>query len=210
MLEVITALYASKHKWVARVMLWCAAAFILFYEILQFVKTGVMPIAFSTFSYFLFGIAVFLPLRPIKSAAAICAFVSGLTYLSGFVFYPNANYNAQPDEMKRMVGFLLHNLLLFGSLLLYGQYKVKKTDIFYAIGYFVFIIVYTELAVRVFGNPHGNSLTLGVIEATLILQIAPQFVIAWWWYILWYALVAVIFWGVWELTRFINRRLLRQ
>ena len=209
-LEVCTALYASQHKTVARVLLWCISAFVLAYETQLFARTRTMPIAFSTFSYYLFGIAVFVPWRPWKSVAAFCAFVSGVVYLSAFVFYPDAIYANQPNEAERIVGFLLHNLLLFGSLLLYGQQKVDKTDVFYVLGFVAFVVVYTEVAVHLCASEQANFLTRGIIEATLIWQIAPQFDLKWWWYALWYAFVAVIAWGLYELTCLINRRLLRQ
>ena len=187
------------------------AVFTLVYEIYYYVTHPTsMPIAFSTFSYFFFCIAVFLPVRPIKSAAAFCSFLSGIIYLGAFVFYPDANFRAQPDELGRTVGYTLHNMMLFGGLLLYSRCKVKKTDVIYIIGFFIFVAVYSEVAMRVFGNGNVNPITSGAIEATLIHQVAPNFVIKWWWYLLWYPLVAAIFWGMWELTLFINRRLLRQ
>ena len=209
-LEVFAAMYASQHKSVARVLLWCTSAFVLVYETVHFAKTYEMPIAFSTFSYFLFGIAVFLPLRPLKSAAAFCSFISGVVYLSSFVLYPDLIYASQPVEAERIVGFLLHNLMLFGALLLYSQQKVEKTDVFYVLSFVTFVAVYTEVALHICGSGQANFLTVGIIEATLIQQIAPNFVIKWWWYVLWYAFVAVLAWGMWELTCFVNRKLVRQ
>ena len=208
---MLAAIYASKHKWLARVLLWCMATFVLVYEIYYYVTHPTsMPVAFSTFSYFLFAIAVFLPLRPIKSTAAFCSFLSGVIYLGAFVFYPDGNYKAQPDELGRTLGYLMHNMMLFGGLLLYAQFKVKKNDIFYVIGFFVFVAVYSEVAMHVFGNGNVNPITYGTIEATLIHLVAPQFVIKWWWYVLWYPFVIAIAWGFWELTCFINGRLVRQ
>ena len=210
-LEVFTAIYVAKHKWIARVLLWCMAIFMLVYEIYYYVThPTTMPIAFSTFCYFLFGIAVFLPVRPIKSMAAFCCFVAGGLYLCSFLFFPERIYAHQPDATGRTIGFLLHNILLFGGLVLYSQYKVKKIDVAYILGFVAFIIVYVEVAVHVFHNVNTNNVTVGAIEATIIQRIVPQFVITWWWYILWYALVAAIFWGLWELTYFINGRLVRQ
>lgn len=209
-LEVLTAIYASKRKRVARALLWCAAAFVVVYEVVSFAKTRQMPIAFSTFSYFLFGIAVFLPWRPIKSAAAFCAFVSGVVYLSGFAFYPDTIYARQPFEVDRIVGFLLHNLMLFGALLLYGRLKVAKVDALYIVGFVAFITVYAEVAAHACASDQVNVLTQGAIEATLIREVIPSFELRWWWYVLWYALMAAVAWGTWELTGFVNRRLLRQ
>ena len=209
-LEAFAAIYASQHQRIAHALLWCMAVFVIVYETVLSVKNGAIPIAFSTFSYFLFGIGVLLPLRPIKSAAAFCAFVSGAVYLSGYLFYPDLIYAQQPLEAVRAVGFLLHNLLLFGSLLLYGQCKVELKDLFYVLAFVAFVAVYTEVAVHVCASDQANALTLGIIEATLIRQILPQFVLKWWWYVLWYALVAVAFWATWELTCFVNRKLVRQ
>ena len=209
-LEVLVAIHAAQHRIVARVLLLCLATFVLVYEIVQFAQTRAMPIAFSTFSYFLFGIAVLLPFRPIKTTAAFCAFVSGAVYLSAFLFYPDRIYAQQPLESVRIVGFLLHNMMLLGSLLLYGQCKLEQKDIFYVLGFVVFVAVYTEVAMHICASNQINALTLGIVEATLIQEILPHFVLKWWWYVLWYALVAVVFWAMWELTCFVNRKLLRQ
>ena len=209
-LEIIASIYASKRKNLVKTLLFCASTFILTYEIASFFTTHKMPIAFSHFSYFLFAIAVFLPSRRIKSIASFCAFVSGAVYLAGWIVYPDVIYANQPFESVRMVGFLLHNMMLFGALLLYTQIKLEKLDVLYVLAFVAFIVVYTEVAVHICASDQANFLTVGVIEATLIHQIAPSFALKWWWYILWYALVAVAFWGMWELTSFINRLLLRQ
>ena len=210
-LEVVAAMYAAKHKWVARVILWCMAAFMLIYETHFYIThPNSMPIAFSTFTYFLFGIAVFLPVRPFKSLAAFCSFVAGGLYLTAFLFYPDTLYARQPGEAGRTIGFILHHILLCGGLLLYSQYKVKKIDILYILGFAAFMVVYVEVAVHVFHNVNTNNTTVGTIEATVIQLIVPKFEIKWWWYVLWYPFVAAAIWGLWELTSFINRRLLRQ
>ena len=209
-LEVFAAIYASRHKWVARVMLWCMAAFMLAYQIYYYVTYPTsMPIAFSTFTYFLFGIAVFLPVRPFKTVAAFCSVVAGGMYLSAFIFFPDTIYARQPEEATRMIGYLLHHVLLCGALLLYSQYRVKKIDIAFILAFVAFIVVYVEVAVHVFQNVNTNNTTVGIIEATVIQLIAPEFVIKWWWYVLWYPFVGAVIWGLWELTSFINRRLLR-
>ena len=210
-LEVCAAMYVAKHKWLARIVLWCMAAFMLVYEIKYFVEhPDSMPLAFSTFTYFLFGLAVFIPFRPIKSVAAFCSIIAGGLYVCGFIFYPQTIYARQPGEASRLIAYLLHHILFCGGLFLYSQYEVKKIDLAYVGGFLAFIVVYVELAIHVFHNSNANNTTIGTIEATVIQLLFPNFVIPWWWYIVWYLFVAAAFWGLWELTRFINRKMLRQ
>ena len=209
-LEVIVAIYASKRKRLAQVLLCCIATFVLVYETASFIKTHEMPIAFSIFSYFLLAFAVFLPWRPLKSVAAYCAFLSGVVYLSAFVFYPDPIYANQLGEQERIVGFILHNLLLFGSLLLLGRVKLEEDDIFYLLGTIVLTAIYVEVSVHICASAQVNFLTIGIIEGTLFQHMVPSLLGKWWWYIVWYALIDVVFIGLWRLLNTINLRLLRQ
>ena len=209
-LEVIVAIYASKRKRLRETLLFCIATFVLAYETASFIRTHDMPIAFSTFSYFLLAFAVFVPWHPLKSVAAFCAFVSGVVYLSAFVFYPDPIYANQLAEGERIVGFLLHNLLLFGSLLLLGQFKLEEVDVFYLLGAIIFVVVYVEVVVHICASAQVNFLTIGIIEGTLFQHMVPNSVGKWWWYVAWYALIDVIFVAIWRLLNLINQRLLRQ
>ena len=209
-LEVLVAIYATKHKRLARTLLFCIANFLVTYEIATFIKAREIPIAFSVYSYFLLAFAVFLPWRPLKSVASFCAFLSGVVYLSAFTFYPDPIYAAQSTEAERIVGFLLHNLLLFGSLLLLGQFKLEEIDAFYLLGTLVFVVVYVEVTVHICANTQVNFLTIGIIEGTLFQHMVPNLVGKWWWSAAWYATVIAVFVGIWRLINEINRRFLRQ
>ena len=209
-LEVLVAIYASKHKRLAQTLLFCVAAFVLTYEIATFIRAQELQIAFSVFSYFLLAFAVIFPWRPLKSVASFCAFLSGVVYLSAFVFYLDPIYVMQPTELERIVGFLLHNMLLFGSLLLLGQFKLEEVDAFYLLGALVFVVVYVEVAVHICANTQVNFLTLGIIEGTLFQHMVPNLVGKWWWSAAWYTTVIAVFVGIWRLINVINRRFLRQ
>ena len=206
-LEVFAAMALARHKWIARIVLWILAIFMLAYETQRSIRNHLMPIAFSTFTYYLFGLAALLPIRPLKSAAAFCCFLTGAIYLSGFVVYPDFLYARQPDEAGRLIGWFLHNVMLFGGLVLYGQYRVKKLDIIYVSIFVAFFVAVTEIAVHVYNTNAANTLFVGIIEATLIQQVAPEFPITVWWCFVWYVFVVGAFAGAYIGTYFLNRKL---
>lgn len=206
--QTFALLFLARHKWITRIILWCMAIFMLVFESVIFARNpDQMPIAFSTFTYFLFGIGVFVPWRPVRTTAAICSFVAGAIYMSGFLFRPELLTHGAALGMGYMQGFLLHDVLLMGGLLMLTQIRIKKIDAALVFAFVAFCVAYTEIAVHVYDTPSANTLFVGIIEATLITQVAPQFTVSWWWYILWYLFVAAAIWGAWELSCFINRKL---
>ena len=206
-LAVLAAMESVKHKITSRIMLYLMGAFVLIYQGYQCATTGVFYIAFSYFCYFLFGVAVFVPLRPVKSTAAFCCFLSGGIYLGTFLFYPDTVVGTMVSGNWVWLSWFMHLIMFSGSLLMYGQYGTSKWDLIPICAFLVFFAVYTEVAVHVFHDANVNPVSPGMVEATLICTIWPSFTVRWWWVIIWYILVAAAVWGLWELTCFINRRL---
>lgn len=206
-LTVLAVMESARHKLAARVILCAMALFVLVYQSYLLIHTGAFYVAFSYFCYFLFGIAVFVPLRPLKATAAFGCLLSGGIYLGAFLFYPNIIVGSMVQGEGVWTSWLMHLVMFSGSLLLLAQYGVHKWDIIPVLAFAAFFAVYTEIAAYVFHSPYINPVSTGVVEGTLILQVAPNFAIKWWWYIVWYIIVAVLFWALWSLARFINRRL---
>ena len=206
-LEVFATIGLARHQWLSRIVLWILATFMLTYVTYRAILDHEIPIQFSTFSYYLFGVAALLPLRPIKSVAAFCCFLSGVIYLSVYLVYPDLYFVLHTVELGRLTGWLLHGILLFGGLLMYSHYRVKKSDIFYVLGFVAFFIAFTEIAVNVFNINADNTLFVGIIEATLIHYVAPDFPITVWWCFVWYVFVVGAFAGAYIGTYFLNRKL---
>ncbi len=204
---VLAAMQTARHKWVTRIILWGTGLFVLIYQGKLLADTGRLYVAFSYFCYFLYGVAVFVPLRPLKATAAFSCFLSGAIYLVCFLFYPDMVVRNMAQGGPIWISWLMHVIMFSGSLILLGQCRLVKWDILPIVLFLTFFVVYTELAEHVYHAPDINPVSTGLAEATLILQIAPNFVIRWWWYIVWYIAIAAAFWGLWELTTFINRRL---
>ena len=149
--QTFALLFLARHKWITRVILWCMAIFMLVFESVIFARNpDQMPIAFSTFTYFLFGIGVFVPWRPVRTTAAICSFVAGAIYMSGFLFRPELLTHGAALGMGYMQGFLLHDVLLMGGLLMLTQIRIKKIDAALVFAFVAFCVAYTEIAVHVY------------------------------------------------------------
>lgn len=206
-LTVLVAMEASRHKYAARAILCGLGLFVLVYQSYLLAQSGVFYVAFSYFCYFLFAIAVFVPLRPLKATAAFGCLLSGGIYLGAFLFYPDIIVGKMVQGAGVWTSWLMHVVMFSGGLLLLGQYGVNKWDIIPVLCFAAFFAAYTEIATYVFHSQYVNPVSTGVVEGTLILQVAPDFVIQWWWYIVWYVIVALLFWALWVFTRFINRRL---
>lgn len=208
--EVFAVLFLARHKWMSRIVLWVLAAYMFIYQIVDIARTGVFSLAFSTVAYWLFVLGAFVPWRPLKSVSAAFCLVAGCIYTSGFLFYPEVLTHQGAFGIGYINGLVLHDALIVGSLLMYSMFKVKKYDAAVIGGLLAILILFTELGAHVFHWNDVNAFFLGIIEADMLQkEIFPNLPLAWWWYILWYVVMLAALWGVWELIRFINRRLLR-
>lgn len=208
-MQVFAVLFLARHKWASRIVLWCIAAYILAMQILDLTR-GFFNIAFSTFAFWLFIAGTVIPWRPIKAAAAYCALLAGGIYTSGYLLRPELLTHMGTFGIAYMAGFLTHDLLIVGAMLLLSLFEVKKYDAAVVGGVLAVAIVFTELGEHVFHMKGINAFLIGMIEGTALKQeLFTDIELTWWWYILWYIVMAALLWGVWELMCFINRRLLR-
>lgn len=206
--EVLAVLYLSRHKWGARIMLWLLAAYVIITQAVDLSRSKHFSFAFSTISYWFFVLGVLVPWRPLKSAAATFCMIAGGVYTTGFLFYPELNTHMGEFGLGYFPGYVIHDVLFFGALLLLCQIKVKKYDFAIIVGLIGLVVMFTELGLHVFGWDDVNAFMVGIVEATVLkTQFFPDLEITWWWYIAWYIVVFAMMWGIWELQRFINKRL---
>ena len=76
-LDILAALGAIRHRKFGLCWLWITALFLLGYKIWEYVPAGRWPLDFSAMTYFLFAVAVLLPVRPLKAAASFSGMLAG-------------------------------------------------------------------------------------------------------------------------------------
>lgn len=207
-MEVFAVLYLSRRKWATRIVLWLLAIYVIVTQTVTIVQKGTFSFAFSTVSYWMFVAAVLVPFRMFKSAAAMFSFSSGLVYAVAFAFYPDIISHLGPFNLGYFPGYVVHNVMFVGSLLLCCQIRFKRRDLA-LVGILVAAMVcLTELGLRVFHWPDMNEFLVGMVETTILqTEYFPEMQITWWWMIGWYIAVVALLWGFWELLNFIDKRL---
>ncbi len=209
-MEVIASLFLVKSKWATRIFLWIFAIYVVVTQAVELSETKVFSWALSTISYWLFVLGVICPVRPVKSACAVFAFMAGGGYMIGFLVKPEMLTHMGGFSIGYMQGFVIHNVLFVGSLLLLSQFRMRRYDMALAGGILAVIVLFTELGKYVFGWTMINGFLEGMVEASVLkTEYFPNLQLTWWWYILWYVALLALLWGIWELLCFVNRRLLR-
>ncbi len=208
-MEVFAVLFLVRHKWTSRIVLWVIAAYILAMQLMDVAK-GRFFIAFSTFAFWLFVLGVLIPWRPFKAVACYFALLAGGMYTSGFLLRPELLTHKGPFGITYFSGYITHDLLIVGAMLMLSQFKVKRYDMAIVGGVIAVSVVFAELSKHVFHLNDVNEFLVGMIEGSVLkAELFPNLSLTWWWYILWYIFLLSLLWGVWELMCFINRRLLR-
>lgn len=207
-MEVFAVLFLIRHKWTSRIVLWCLALYVLAWQIAD-VARGSFFIAFSTMAFWMFGLGVFIPWRPLKAVVAFFAFLAGGMYTSGYLFRPEFLTHMGAFGLSYLPGFITHDILVVGSLLMLSQFELKKYDMAIVGGVVAVAVVFAELSKHVFHFGTVNDFLVNMIEGTVFKnEFFPDMQLKWWWYVAWYICMLSLLWGVWELLRFINRKFL--
>lgn len=208
--EVFAVLFLARHKWLSRIVLWLLTLYMFVTQLQSAVRSAKFYMAFSTIAYWLFVLGVLIPWRPFKSISAAFSLIAGSVYLTGFLIYPEMMSHQGEFGIAYMNGYVTHDVLIFGALLMYTQFKVKKYDAAIIGGAIAVVAVVTEIGIHVYGWQNVNAFLVGIIEGSVLQrEFFPDMQLGWWWYLLWYAFVLSVLWGIWELIRLINRRLLK-
>ena len=207
-MEFFAVLYLARHKWLSRIVLWALAAYVLVTQIVELSQTKTFFFAFSTIAYWLFLLGVLVPWRPLKSVCAVFAFIAGVVYTSGFLIYPEMLTHMGEFSIAYMSGYVIHNVLAVGSLLMLSQFEVKRYDLAVLGGAIAIVVVLTELGAHVWQWNNINAFLLGMVEGSVLKnEYFPDLPLTWWWYILWYTVMLAALWGIWEVIRLLNKKL---
>lgn len=179
----IACLVAGRNRMFDAVVVWVIGAYLLCYKLNEYGPFKAMPIDLSAMSYFLFGVAAFVPLRPLKSAAAFSAMLSGIIYVATMTFFPEthiASLNSSDKFFLINMAMCNHNLLLLGSIFMTAQLEVKREDVVCLVGWFGFFFAYLNLLVTAYGVSYKNSSIIGIIDGSLVagvlgMDVTPAF-----------------------------------
>lgn len=179
----IACLVAGRNRLFDAVVVWVIGAYLLCYKLNEYGPFKAMPIDLSAMSYFLFGVAAFVPLRPLKSAAAFSAMLSGIIYVATMTFFPEthiASLNSSDKFFLINMAMCNHNLLLLGSIFMTAQLEVKRDDVVFLLGWFGFFFAYLNLLVTAYGVSYKNSSIIGIIDGSLVagvlgMDVTPAF-----------------------------------
>ncbi len=186
-LDILAALGAIRHRKFGLCWLWITALFLLGYKIWEYVPAGRWPLDFSAMTYFLFAVAVLLPVRPLKAAASFSGMLAGVCFIVTLILLPEMQYDSQPNGLCLIMAILNHNLLFTGGMILAGRYPFKKTDLFWIGGWLVLAIACIEVLTHCFGFTQSNAVFTDILDGTIVFQLTGNtFALPWWYYALYY------------------------
>lgn len=138
-------------------------------------------------TYFLFAVAVLLPVRPLKAAASFSGMLAGVCFIVTLILLPEMQYDSQPNGLCLIMAILNHNLLFTGGMILAGRYPFKKTDLFWIGGWLVLAIACIEVLTHCFGFTQSNAVFTDILDGTIVFQLTGNtFALPWWYYALYY------------------------
>lgn len=210
-LDILAALGAIRCRKVGLVWLWITALWMLGYKIWEYVPAGRWPLDFSALTYFLFGAAVLLPVRPLKTAASFSGMLAGACFIVTLILLPEMQYNTQPNGFYLGMAILNHNLLFTGGVILAGRYVFKKTDLFWIVGWLALVIVYIEVLTHCFGITESYAVLADILDGTIIYRLTgTTFALQWWYYVLYYpcclALLCLLLFLLFKVNKLLRRQ----
>ncbi len=201
--------YATyKNRILSFVAVFGVAVWFLVFKGAEYWNSDRLPMDISAICYFLYAFCAFLPVRPLKVAAAqiagLCGVVYGLVMLSA----PQIFSARDTNEMTLYLAIVNHALLFFGGLAMFGHIRFAKTDFLWTLAVLGAVIAYIEICVAR-GVAEGNAVFSKIVDGSIIQVPAPTFSMTWWYYVLYYPIVFGLL-GLWiALTYAINRSAVR-
>ncbi len=200
---------AKKNRFVSRSAVLLVGIYFLVYKTSEYVIFEKPPVDFSALSYFLFGLAAVLPLRPLKGAAAYSGLLAGSLFVLTFTLAPETHFDNMATPFLLAMAFVNHNFLFAGALCVLCSVRLRPRDLFAAAGFIAFVVVHSEIMVQVYGFTEGEVVT-EIIDASVILYILPGFSFPWWYYAVYYVCAVSILAGAGVAVYKLNARLCAQ
>ena len=133
---------AGRNKWVDRIAAWVIGAYLLLYKSWEYGPFSTVPVDLSAISYFLFGVAAFVPFRPVKAAGSVSAMLSGAVYFFTMILYPETHVESLLANRWYLLimAMVNHNLMSAGGLFLCARNTFRRTDCVWVLGWFAFYL----------------------------------------------------------------------
>ena len=115
---------AGRSRVFDRVGAWLIGAYLLMYKFNEYGPFRAVPLDLSAVSYFLFGVAAFVPFRPLKAAGSFSAMLSGSVYFFTMILYPETHVENLLDNRWFLLTMAMvnHNVMFFGGMLVCAEY----------------------------------------------------------------------------------------
>ena len=121
--------FAGRSRVFDRVGAWLIGAYLLMYKFNEYGPFRAVPLDLSAVSYFLFGVAAFVPFRPLKAAGSFSAMLSGSVYFFTMILYPETHVENLLDNRWFLLTMAMvnHNVMFFGGMLVCAEYRFERT-----------------------------------------------------------------------------------
>ena len=206
---VLIAVYAAGRNAIAdRIVIWFIGAFLLMYKTGEYVTMGKVPVDLSAASYFLFGVAAFIPFRPLKAAASFSAMLSGAVYFFTMILYPETHVagvqTAAVPAFDLAMAMTNHNMLFLGGLFMCAKYAFPREDYVWVLGWFAFFFAYLQLVTVGYGINYANTSIVQILTGTLVADVLGVSLTAAY-YVVYYVVVTGLYVAIITLYSLLNR-----
>lgn len=176
--------FLSAHRVVNLAFIRCAGAYLFLYKLFEYVSKQIVPLDFSVLSYFLMGVSVAVPLRQVRAAASFSAFLSGLIYTLSMIIFPETHFDTALSTEYCFFAMFNHNLLYIGSLGVSACYVFRRDDVLWIMGWLGIFVCYAYIVAHRFGV--GVTTIMQILDGSVINLVFPDFVLAPWYYAVYY------------------------
>lgn len=209
---VLIAVYAAGRNAIAdRIVIWFIGAFLLMYKTGEYVTMGKVPVDLSAASYFLFGVAAFVPFRPLKAAGSFSAMLSGSVYFFTMILYPETHVENLLDNRWFLLTMAMvnHNVMFFGGMLVCAEYRFERTDYAWVLGWMAFYLTYFQLITVGYGITEGVTTIAEIVDGSLVAEVLGVSLTSAY-YAIYYIIVALALALIFVLFKYINSAFMRR
>ncbi len=164
---------AGRSRVLDRVGAWLIGAYLLMYKFNEYGPFRAVPVDLSAVSYFLFGVAAFVPFRPLKAAGSFSAMLSGSIYFFTMILYPEMHVENLLNDRWFLLTMAMvnHNIMFFGGMLVCAECRFGRTDYVWMLGWMAFYLAYFQLVTVGYGITEGVTTIGEIVDGTLVAEV---------------------------------------